>query len=309
MMKGPFDMRKYVIAALALAVLAPGTSAQAEPRPPDAADSAWQLSVDAGLAATQAAYSDNWTGGEAGSFNWTFTSNSMAAKKLTSVLHSTTTLKLAFGQTYTQLLLDDGSSQWQRPRKSTDLIDLESVLRFDLHKFVDPYMAVRVETQFLDASVRQLKRYFSPAKITESGGFIRVFADDPKKLQLKSRFGFALRQIATKTIIDTTAETTEWNTTKDGGLESVTDLKAALNETLSYTSKLTLYKALFFSESDTAPTDDWKTADMNWEHILSATVAKYIQVNLYFQLMYDKQIDAGVRVKETLGMGLTYKLF
>jgi len=290
-----------------LLVLAPLAAGQTEKRKPDAADTSWQLSVDAGLAATQAAYSDNWTGGEAGSFNWTFTSNSMAAKKLSDLLHSTTTLKLAFGQTYTQTLLTDGSTHWERPRKSTDLIDLESIMRFDLHGYVSPYAALRVETQFLDASVRQIKRYFSPAKFTESGGIIRIFADNPKRLELKSRFGLALRQIATKTITDTAGEVTEWVTTEDGGLESVTDLKAVVNSSMTYTSKLTLYKAFFFSESDTS-NDDWKAVDMNWEHIVSAMVAKYVQVNLYFQLLYDKQIDRGIRIKETLGMGLTYNL-
>jgi len=290
-----------------LLVLAPLAAGQTEKRKPDVADTSWQLSVDAGLAATQAAYSDNWTGGEAGSFNWTFTSNSMAAKKLSDLLHSTTTLKLAFGQTYTQTLLTDGSTHWERPRKSTDLIDLESIMRFDLHGYVSPYAALRVETQFLDASVRQIKRYFSPAKFTESGGIIRIFADNPKRLELKSRFGLALRQIATKTITDTAGEVTEWVTTEDGGLESVTDLKAVVNSSMTYTSKLTLYKAFFFSESDTS-NDDWKAVDMNWEHIVSAMVAKYVQVNLYFQLLYDKQIDRGIRIKETLGMGLTYNL-
>src|SRR5512134_3673266 len=73
-------------------------------------DSVWRLSVDAGLAATQAAYSDNWVGGEVGSFNWTFTSKSEAHKQLSSKLHTSNTLKLAFGQTYTQLRLDDGST-------------------------------------------------------------------------------------------------------------------------------------------------------------------------------------------------------
>jgi hypothetical protein len=108
--------------------------------------------------------------------------------------------------------------------------------------------------------------------------------------------------------VDTTLETTEWKTTNDGGVESVTDLFAALSERLSYTSKLTLFKALYFSESDISPTDDWKDPDMNWEHILSANIAKYLQTNLYFQLLYDRQIDAGVRIKETLGLGITYKL-
>jgi hypothetical protein len=278
-------------------------------------DSVWRLSVDAGLAATQAAYSDNWVGGEVGSFNWTFTSKSEAYKQLTGVLHTSNTLKLAFGQTYTQLRLDDGSTHWQAPQKSTDLIDFESLLRFTFQAFVDPYAALRVETQFMDASYRPIKRYFSPVRVTESGGLIRVFVNRPKEFEFKSRVGFALRQLATKVIVDTALETTEWNTTNEGGVESVTDLFAALDSRLSYTSKLTLFKAFFYSESDAllaaapgAGLDDWKDPDVNWEHIVSASIAKYLQTNLYFQLLYDKQVDAGIRIKETLGLGLTYKL-
>jgi len=31
-------------------------------------------------------------------------------------------------------------------------------------------------------------------------------------------------------------------------------------------------------------------------------------VNLYTQLLYDREIDAGARLKETLALGLTYRL-
>ena len=43
---------------------------------------------------------------------------------------------------------------------------------------------------------------------------------------------------------------------------------------------------------------------MNWEHILTAQLTRYLQTNLYFQLLYDKEIDKGVRIKQTLGMGV-----
>ena len=66
---------------------------------------------------------------------------------------------------------------------------------------------------------------------------------------------------------------------------------------------------MFFSESDEAGTDDWKAIDVNWENRVSAAVAKYVTVSLYLQLLYDKETDTRGRFKETLALGLTYKLF
>jgi len=90
-------------------------------------------------------------------------------------------------------------------------------------------------------------------------------------------------------------------------------LKLTLSETLSYTSKLSLYKALFFSGSDevegTPQENYWKAIDVNWENRLSAAVSKYVTVSLYTQLIYDKEIDRRGRFKETLSLGITYKLF
>jgi hypothetical protein len=81
---------------------------------------------------------------------------------------------------------------------------------------------------------------------------------------------------------------------------------------MSYVGKLTLYKALFFSQKDdfagTEAEDYWKAVDINWENKITATITKYVQVSLYTQLLYDKQISKKGRFKETLSLGLTYKL-
>ena len=286
------------VAGLGLAV---GAVAQEAPKTPIVKDTSWRVTVAAGLTATQTAYSNNWAGGEAGSFSWAFTSLTQAGKQLSSKVNSTSVLKLAFGQTLSQLRQPDGTLHWTAPQKSTDLIDFESVLRLTLQKFVDPYLAIRIESEFYDGSMAGIKRYLSPLKTTESGGLLRVFADNPKTVVFKSRLGFALRQISTKDTL------LKWSTTNDGGMESVTDLTTQLRSNLGYTSKLTLYKALFYSKSSTAPNSNWKSADMAWEHLLSASITKYLQTTLYFQMLYDKEIDAKVRVKETLGLGLSWK--
>jgi len=157
-----------------------------------------------------------------------------------------------------------------------------------------------------------LKRYINPKKITESGGISRQFYKTEKN-EILSRLGFALRQIITEDISDTASRRTEINSTNDGGIESVTDVKLALSDKISYTSKLSLYKALFYSKSDelkgTSEENYWKEVDLNWENTVSVSIAKYVTVSLYTQLLYDKEIDKKGRFKETLSLGLTYKLF
>ncbi|MCK4427399.1 MAG: DUF3078 domain-containing protein [candidate division Zixibacteria bacterium] len=269
----------------------------------------WKKSVDLDLTATQNSYSDNWAGGEAGNVSWMVLANSVFEKKLSEILSSKTTAKFAFGQTHTQ---DQETKKWAKPTKSTDLVDIETLTRFTLKTWVDPYLAFRFESQFLDASVPQVKRYFSPKKLTESIGISRVFYKTENN-EFLSRLGFGLRQIITEDIVDTLAKKTKTSSTNDGGIESVSDVKFTLSDKVSYTSKLSLYKALFFSESDkfkgTPEGDYWKEVDVNWENTISVSISKYISVSLLTQLLYDKEINKKGRFKETLSLGLTYKLF
>ncbi len=269
----------------------------------------WSKSLDLNLTVTQNSYSDSWKGGEAGSASWVANASGIFEKQLYPSFRHKSTIKLAFGQTHIQ---NKDSKKWAKPQKSTDLIDFENLGLFTLNSFVDPYIALRLETVFLDASVGGINRYFSPAKLTESGGIARVFYKADKN-ELISRLGFALRQTLTSTIIDTAAAITESKSTQDGGLEMVGDFKQALSATMMITSKLSLYKALFYSKADdfkgTAAENYWKAVDVNLETKISASVAKYVEVSLYLQALYDKEIDLRGRFKQTLALGLTYKLF
>jgi hypothetical protein len=269
----------------------------------------WLKTLDTDFTLTQNAYSDSWKGGEAGNISWVWNANGIFERKYSSRFTFKNTSKLSFGQTHIQ---DKTTKNWQKPQKSTDLIDIENLGLFTLNSYVDPFVGLRFESQFLDASVPVKYRYFSPAKITESAGIARWFYKKEKD-ELLSRLGFAVRQIITQEITDTTSRATETETTNDGGIESVTDLNLTLSETLHFTSKFSLYKALFYSKADevkgTPYEDYWKAIDASWENKLSASVAKYVTVSLYMQLLYDKQIDLRGRFKQTLALGLTYKLF
>ena len=56
-----------------------------------------------------------------------------------------------------------------------------------------------------------------------------------------------------------------------------------------------------------AEEDYWRAPDINWETVFTASITKYLMVNLYTQLLYDKQIDRAGRFKQTLGLGLSWK--
>jgi hypothetical protein len=268
----------------------------------------WEKSVDLSLNATQASYSDSWTGGEAGNVAWAANGNGIFARQFSPMLNLKNTVKLAFGQTINQ---DKDDKTWSKPVKSTDKIDLEAVALFSHESFVKPYAAFRFESQFLDASVEANKRYINPILLTESAGFARQVLKEDKN-DILTRLGFAVKQNINRGVISATDSTKkETKAATDGGIESVTDAKMVLNDKLGYLGKLTLYKALFYSKKsevkETEAEDYWKAVDVNWENAITASIAKYVQVSLYVQLLYDKQISKKGRIKETLSLGLTYK--
>jgi len=270
----------------------------------------WKNSLVADFTTTQTSYSDSWTGGEAGSVNWVANLNGAAENQLKEWFNFRSTLKLSFGQTLTQDVTVEGKP-WKKPQKSTDLIDWENVGRYTVGWFVDPYTAFRLETQFYDGSVEAKKRWLSPLKLTESVGFARKMYEKDKDF-ITTRAGFAVREMFTKQFTDTVTWATETNSATDGGFESVTDIVLTLKENLKYTGKLSLYKATFYSKKDdvkgTPQEDYWKAVDVNFENIISASITKIVTVNLYTQLLYDKNISLKGRWKETLAIGFVFSL-
>jgi len=297
---------KRFIAMWALAACVVASPAAADP---------WKASVDANLTLTQNAYSDNWVGGEVGSLAWALNSNSLAERQFNPKLNNKTSLKLFFGQTHNQ---DKETKTWEKPVKSTDRIDLESVLRFTLGGFVDPYASGRFESQFLDASDPDNERLVNPMLFTESFGIAKVLTKVDMR-EWSVRLGGAFRQSYDRDIRDTTSpcctgpEVAKRDlSTNDGGLLFVSDFTAPLSENkITITSKLSVYKAFFYSEKDKLAglpnADNWKAPDVNWESMMTASITKYLMVNLYVQLLYDKEVSLAGRLKQTLSLGLTYK--
>jgi hypothetical protein len=272
----------------------------------------WKNSLNIGVNLSQNSYSDNWSGGEAGNIAWVILANGTFEKQVSSKFNFRNTSNLQFGQTHQQ---DKTTKHWAKPLKSTDKIDLDNLGRFTLHAFVDPFIAFRFQSQFLDDSYEPLKRAINPILLTESAGIARMIYQKDKD-QVLSRLGFAFRQNLSRAIpgtpADTLAKNTKTVTTNDGGFESVTDAQYKLLSNVTYTGKLTLFKALYNSKKNvyknTPAADYWKAIDVNWENTFAAAITKIITVNLYTQLLYDKEIALGGRFKETFGLGLTFKM-
>lgn len=276
-------------------------------------DSFWSkiklFSID--ITATESAYSSSWVGGEASSASWVANCNIVFASPLFEDLEVRSRFKFSFGQTYTQNL---ETKVWNKPIKSTDLIDLDNVFSRPIDWLidwpVDPYLAQRIETQFYDGSNPRKKLPLSPVKFTESFGVTRTFYKKDKKLVV-SRLGFAIRQTITKTITDTIALTHELLTTNNRGIESVSEVDLPLHKHVRYNGKLSLFKSLYDSKSydlkGTEFENDWKAVELNFENGFIGKVTKHITFNLYLQFLYDKRISRQVRIKQTLALGLVYK--
>jgi hypothetical protein len=266
----------------------------------------WYYGLDIGLVLSQASYTENWNGGESGQVAWTWILNSQLQNQLHKKVNWLNTLKLAFGQTHNQRYDDSAVRYWDRPEKTTDLIDLESLMRFTLGRWVDPYVAFRGLSQFLDNTDpfgRDL--YASPISMFVSGGVARQFYQTEDEMFL-SRLGGAfrtnIRQFYPNIPPDDSKQT---ETSHDVGIEWVTDYKIkVLEDKVLWTSKLTVYKPFEYSFrgdlGDISAADremygiddnvsDYPLAvDLNWENIFSAEVTSWLNFNLYFMFIYDK---------------------
>lgn len=257
----------------------------AEPKP-------WEIFIDANVMLTLNTYSNSWTGEEAGSFSWASHLLSQAHKQLHKKFRTENTLKLCFGQSKIQ---DKDTDKWSDLQVSTDLVDFETLEKFTLSGFVDPYFAGRVQTTFLDASPTNHEvQYANPVIITESYGVNRNFIDKENH-KFSSRFGGATYQRVNRKV----------ETTNDGGLELVTNYTINAKENIiTYTSFLNLYQALMSSEN---VNNKWKTIDIDWQNNLSVNITKYIMISFMFQMLYDRDISEDLRTRQLLSLGLTFK--
>jgi len=267
----------------------------------------WYPTLETGLSLTQSAYSDNWNGGDTGSLSWAAFINSTAEQQTSTKFNWWNSLKLAYGQTHLQSRQENGDLSWDSPDKSTDLIDLESIGRFTLGGWLDPYVALRGESQFQDLS-DPLGRdvLFNPVKLRESAGIAHPWHKEGEHAVI-SRLGIASRQNFRQRFIEElnpSNEQTEWDVTHDAGLEFVTDARLdILQDKVKWTSRFGVYQPFVYSEKshledlasgqlaavglDSDLADFTTTVDMEWENMFTTKITKIISVGLYLRWIYD----------------------
>ncbi len=309
----------------------------------------WKYSGTLGATLSQSAFSDNWKGGDKGSIVWVAKADFTMQRQFGPKYNMSNSLKLAYGQTSKQVQNpnDPADTNWDRPEKSTDAIAFESLSRWTLHKFADPFFSFNAESQFRDQSSPVGTIWLNPIKIKETAGIAHVI-EKTEESEILSRLGFGFRQtFATSFVNPPTTERGSF-TSNDGGVDWTTTVKKPLLEKrVLFKGTFGFFKPLFYSKSDAleaydaqrlvtdpareAVSDYWKSIDVNLEGAFTAQITQALQVGLAAQLVYDKfdtaanldipladpALDTEIRrnirkqgqFREALSLGLTYQLF
>ena len=299
--------------AITLAVLCLAAAGTAAAEGDEKVAGRWYNSLEAGLNLTQSAYSDNWKGGENGALAWTAIMNGSAERLYENDLNWYNSLKLRFGQLHQQNKNADGDKVWNRPEKSEDKIDLETILRLSKGWHLDPYVSGRAETQFLDVSDDAGRDVLlNPATFKESAGVSRKFKDT-EDTNVLARLGLTARQNYRREFVDGMSEETTNEIAHDGGVEFQADWSTKLSEKrVLWVGKLSVYKPFAWSKASVyddisadsltavgVPTDvkDLTTSfDLGWENTFTTQISKWLSLNMYLEFVYDQYDNSVVPI-------------
>jgi len=263
---------------------------QAKPDPKEEDKIGFFKEAIGSLNLTQSSF-DNWTQGGENSFSWQLNFNMGLSWKYPQYDFSNT-LKITYGKVRV------GTAP---SRKSVDEVKLESVFKYKIGLYVNPYASFIGGTQMTrgynydDGGKSPVSDFFDPAYFTQSLGFGYAYRE-----LFKSRMGVALKQTITRNFpvpyTDDPATSKIEKLRFEYGAQGVTDLKVKFATNILLTSKLEMFSNL----------KALKEVDVRWDSILSAKVAKYFSVNFNFKLFYDRDISKKRQILQSLSMGLTY---
>jgi len=343
------------ILALTAPALARAQATAAPTAPPKAvADSValnpgpWATDLKLGVGLEQSAYSSNWSGGDQGAVSWSARAWFLGERQFSTKFNWRNELEANYGQTSRQSRdpNDPGNLVWDPAEKTTDLIFFESTGRWTLGAFADPYVSLRLDTQFRDESNPLGRIWLNPIRLKETAGIAKVFHKSETR-EFITRVGVGMRQTFGKTIVSTPPQVTASYTSNDGGFEWYTTVKQPLaSGRILYRGDLLVFAPVFYSGDDALSAYDaaqsaldpghrpvadyWRTPDVNWRNTFSSKITKVISVDLYLQLLYDKfdtatnvdiadqvelddEVQRNVRragqFKQTLSLGFNFVVF
>jgi hypothetical protein len=277
----------------AAALLAASLNAQEKAAEPAAAPPpAWQKEMVASLQLTQTGF-DNWAqgGDNSAAYQAGLAFKFNRDRERTAWTNSG---KLTYGETKVGR---------QESRKSIDEVKLESVFTVKVGAHINPFVAATAETQFAPGIA-----YAAPGRPETSAfmdpGYFRQSAGAGFKPNetVSTRLGLSVKETVTSEhpapYADDPATAGVEKTRIEAGAESVTDLRWKVSASAQLTSKLELFTNLKAVDE----------IDVNWDSVLSASVSKYVSLNLNFRLVYDKTVSVRRQIKQALAVGFSYRL-
>lgn len=252
----------------------------------------WVPSLVTGANISQISFRD-WSKGGENAITWTLTGDLKLDYK-TDDWRFKNQLKASYGRTKL------GSATY---KTNDNDIYLESVLSHRFDWAVNPFISNSIRTQITKGfnyevdPAEQIADFFDPGYITQSIGF--SYDHDGS---ITSRFGLAFQEVITsnyKHYSDDPDTPDEIETFKfETGIESVTDSKLNIAENVLWQSKLRL-----FSRFESI--DVW---DVRWDNTITASVNSWLNINFSYLLVYEKAQSLKTQMKESLQIGIVYKI-
>jgi hypothetical protein len=276
----------------------------------DTIPSGWILKSDAGISLNQSTFNKAWSGDEVGTLSWIATFGLAAEYWLAPWAQWKNGLLLQFGQTHQQ---DAARERWLAPQKSSDKITYRGIVLFKFWTLVDPFVAFDVDSQFFtrtaDPTGAEVTLLWTPTLFTESAGLARSLVKNARA-DVLARLGFAFKERLDRFgSYDAAAAAFASRTTTEGGFELALRSRATTAEDRTvFISELRVFKAVETSENDPVRREFWSAVDADWQNKLTNKVAKWFAFDLFWQILYDKQIDQRGQFKQTLGAGFTWQL-
>ena len=240
----------------------------------------------------------NWQQDGTSNYSWLVTYDADVQGKW-KVANWRNLVNLAVGKTWTE-----GLGQ----RKSADKIFWESMVDFNVTDVFKIYVGNRFETQFLagyayseDEDGNEVKKavssFMDPAYETQVAGVAYIPNEN-----FSQRIGFANRMTISNGygFADDKDTEDEIETFKDEpGLESITEFKYAFSDIASF--KTRLWAFVNFKGVD--------EIDGKWENLLCITLVPYIELQVGYDMAYDKDLDLDAQYKTMVLFGLTWRWF
>lgn len=264
----------------------------------------WTADVVAAVKFTNVNYR-NWAEDGNSSYTWLVTYNADVQGKW-KVANWRNLIDLQLGQTWT-----DGLGK----RKSADKIFWESMLDFNMTKELKPYVGARYETQFMpgynyseDENGEEIKTavscFMDPVYLTQMAGLAYI----PNEM-FSQRLGFANRMTVShgygyaddhyQDKVDAGKREQIKEFKDEPGLESVTEFKFTYGEIMNF--KTRLWAFVNFKGVD--------EIDGKWENLLGLAFDTLIELQVGFDMVYDKNLDKDAQYKNMILFGITWRWF